>query len=281
MTLLRTRMLEDMQLHGLSHSTQERYVEHICRLARHFHQSPDQITEEQLRQYFLHRSKTISRSTSTIDLCAIKFLFQTTLQRSWPCLQLARPPKGRTLPTVFSRQEVATLLHSVRQPLYRVIFWTLYSCGLRASEAATLKVSDVDSARLQLRVHGKGAKDRCVPLPQKTLEMLREFWKTHHSQPWLFPARSAPDQPPAPIQRSNLQAAFQSALAQSGIKKKAHLHTLRHSYATHLLEAGVSLRVIQLLLGHKSPATTAIYTHLTPETEQAARSAIAQLVDPL
>ena len=270
-----------MQLHGLSQSTQERYTEHIRRLARHFDQSPDQITEEQLRQYFLERSKTISRSTSTIDLCAIKFLFQTTLKRSWPCLQLARPPRGRSLPVVFSREEVATFLHSVRLPLYRVVFTTIYACGLRASEAAMLKVGDVDSARLQLRVHGKGAKDRCVPLPPKTLEMLRAFWKTHRSQPWLFAVSNGADHPPVPVRRSSLQAAFQRALAQSGIPKKAHLHTLRHSYATHLLEAGVSLRVIQLLLGHKSPATTAIYTHLTPETEQAARSAIAHLLDPL
>ena len=281
MTLLRTRMLEDMQLHGLSTSTQERYVEHIRRLARHFNQSPDLITEDQLRQYFLHRSRTISRSTSTIDLCAIKFLFQNTLQRSWPCLQLARPPKGRTVPAVFSPQEVACFLQSIRLPLYRALFTTIYSCGLCASEAATLKVNDVDTARMQLRVRGKGAKDRCVPLPQKTLEMLREFWKSHRSEPWLFPARIVPDQPSLPIQRSSLQAAFRSALVQSGIKKEAHVHTLRHSYATHLLEAGVSLRVIQLLLGHKSPATTAIYTHLTPATEQAARSAINQLLDYL
>ncbi len=281
MTPLRTRMLEDMQLHGLSANTQQRYVEHICRLARHFHQSPDQITEEQLRQYFLERSRTISRSTSTVDLCAIKFLFQTTLQRSWPCLQLARPPRGRKLPMVFSRQEVATFLHSVRQPLYRTLFTTIYSCGLRASEGASLKVGDVDTARMQLRVHGKGARDRCVPLPQKTLELLREFWKTHRSQPWLFPAHVVPDQPTRAIQRRSREAAFHSALVQSGIKKSAHIHTLRHSYATHLLEAGVSLRVIQLLLGHKSPATTAIYTHLTPETEQAARNAINQLLQPL
>jgi site-specific recombinase XerD len=274
-------MLEDMQLHGLSSNTQQRYVEHIRRLARYFNQSPDRLSEEQLRQYFLHRSTTVSRSTSTVDLCAIKFLFQHTLQRAWPCLQLARPPRGRTLPAVFSRQEVAALLQSVRQPLCRALFTTIYSCGLRASEAATLKVSDVDSARMQLRVRGKGAKDRCVPLPQKTLALLRESWKGHRSRPWIFAARSAPDQPPRPVQRSGLQAAFRSALAQSGIKKPAHLHTLRHSYATHLLEAGVSLRVIQLLLGHRSPATTAIYTHLTPESEQAARSAINQLVNAL
>lgn len=281
MTPLRTRMLEDMQLQGLSASTQERYVEHVRRLAGHFHQSPGLITEEQLRQYFLERSTTVSRSTSTIDLCAIKFLFQKTLQRSWPCLELARPPRGRTLPAVLSRQEVGCLLQSVRLPLYRALFTTTYSCGLRASEGATLKVSDVDSARMQLRVRGKGAKDRCVPLPQKTLEMLREFWKSHRSQPWLFPMVAALDGSSLLVQRSSLQAAFRSALAQSGIKKQAHVHTLRHSYATHLREAGVSLRVIQLLLGHKSPSTSAIYTHLTPATEQDARSAINQLLDPL
>jgi integrase/recombinase XerD len=281
MSPLRIRMMEDMQLHGLSSSTQQRYIEHIRRLARYFNLSPDKLTEEQLRQYFLHRSTTISRSTSTIDLCAIKFLFQKTLQRSWPCLTLARPPRGRNLPSVFSRQEVRQILQTLRLPLYRALFTTMYSCGLRASEAARLKVRDVDSARMQLRVRGKGSKERCVPLPQKTLKMLREFWKTHRSQEWLFPAQIQPEGKSLPVPRASVQQAFQRALAQSGVTKKARVHTLRHSYATHLLEAGVSLRVIQLILGHKSPSTTAIYTHLTPEVQQAALSAINQLIDPL
>jgi len=283
MTPLRTRMLEDMQLQGLSPKTQQAYIHSVKKLALHYHKSPDQVSEEELRQYFLYLTleKKVSRSTATIDLCAIKFLFRNTLRRDWPSLSLMRPPKGKTLPVVLSLPEVRLILKWVRFPLYRVCLTTIYSCGLRLSEGALLKVQDIDSARLQLRICGKGQKERYVPLPEKTLEKLRHFWRSHRSERWLFPSRIGHAHHTQPVNISNVQSAFRKARALSGITKPAHVHTLRHSYATHLLEAGVNLRVIQAILGHRNPNTTAIYTHLTPQVREQALAPINQLVNQL
>lgn len=282
MSPLRKRMLEDMQLHGLSSSTQELYIRHIRQLAKFFGKSPELLTEEELRRYFVHRSQTIKRATSTIDLCAIKFLFQTTLGRPWRTLELVRPKHSRTLPSVLSREEVQQVLGALRSPLYRAVLGTIYSCGLRLNEATQLQPAHIDSQRMQLRIRGKGNKERYIPLPQATLELLRDFWKTHRSPEWLFPARPRQGQPLGrPVDGPTVQAAFRAALRQSGINKPARVHTLRHSYATHLLEAGVNLRVIQMILGHRSPSTTAIYTHLTPEVRAGALCAINALIDPL
>src|SRR5712691_11070422 len=174
MTALRTRFIEDMQLHGYSPKTQSCYVGAVCGLAKHYHKSPDQISEEELRRYFLHLTleKKVARATATIALCGIKFLFQNTLQRNWTCFKLLRPPKQKKLPVVLSRQEVQCILRSVRQPLYRVCVTTIYSCGLRLSEGLFLQVPDIDSPRMLLHIHGKGSQDRYVPLPQRTLEQL-------------------------------------------------------------------------------------------------------------
>ncbi len=164
----------------------------------------------------------------------------------------------------------------VRAPVYRVCLSTIYSCGLRISEGSPLEISNVDSERKLLRVRGKGNKDRQVPLSEATLESLRAFWRLHRSERWLFPARLQPRSPSqdGPVDIGNLRYAFNAAREQSGIKKPATVHSLRHSYATHLLEAGVQLRLIQEILGHRSPRTTAIYTHLTDEVR-------SQLVQPL
>jgi integrase/recombinase XerD len=282
MTALRSRMLEDMQLHGFAASTQQLYVSAIARLAQHYNKSPDLISEEDLRQYFLHLTlaQKVSRSCATIALCAMRFLFEKTLHRPWPSLDLMRPPKLKKLPVVLSKPEVSRILSCVYTLVYRVCLMTIYSCGLRLSEGAFLKVEDVDSSRMLLRVMGKGSKQRYVPLPDQTLRLLREFWLTHHSKPWLFPARHAPSSDPAPIRPEGLQAAFARALEKSGVKKAAHVHTLRHSYATHLLEAGVNLRVIQEVLGHQSLRTTAIYTHLSPEVLEQTSRTINQVINP-
>src|SRR5262245_9164618 len=285
MTPLRKRFLEDMQLHGYSPQTQSCYVWALRGLAKHYGQSPDLITEEQIRQYFLHLTleKKIARASATIALCAIKFFFQTTLQRNWTCFKLLRPPKDKKLPVVLSRQEVRQILRQVRKPIYRVCLTTIYACGLRLSEGRCLKVSDVDSGRLLLRVRGKGSKERLVPLPHKTLVQLRELWRTHRSAQWLFPAVTrhglthSVQHHCGPITRTALQKAFRCALLQSGVRKPAHVHTLRHSHATHLLEAGVNLRIIQEILGHATPTTTAVYTHLT----EAVRTSVAQPLNDL
>jgi site-specific recombinase XerD len=180
---LRQRMIEDMQLRGLSARTQECYVNAVRQLAAHHHRSPDQLGEEDLRQYFLYlaNEKKVARATATIALCGIKFLYQHTLHQHWTTLKFVRPPREKKLPVVLSREEVRRILTAVRIPVYRACLTTIYTCGLRLLEGAHLQVADVDSARMALHIHGKGKKDRYVPLPVPTLGMLRAFWRTHRS----------------------------------------------------------------------------------------------------
>jgi len=272
-------MTEDMQLAGYSSKTQQAYMGAVRQLFAHFQCNPSQLTEEQLRQYFLYltNERKVSRPTVTIALCGIKFFFERTLKREWTTLGLVRPRREKKLPVVLSREEVRRILEQVHTPAYRACLKTIYSCGLRLREGSHLQISDVDSARMALYIHGKGGRDRLVPLPDRTLELLREFWKTHRSRPWLFPASGRGMKSGSPIQPltdSSLQKAFKRALNAAGISKRAHIHSLRHAYATHLLEAGVNLRIIQENLGHGSARTTQIYTHLTTEVR-------AAVMDPL
>ena len=235
MTPLRQRMIEDMQLRGYSASTQKNYVIAVGQLFEHFHCTPAQLREEQLREYFLYltNEKKVSRSTTTIALCGIKFFYEYTMKRDWTTLHLVRPRWQRTLPVVLSREEVRRILNEVRVPVYRACLKTIYSCGLRLHEGACLKVADMDGARMFVHVAGKGGKDRYVPLPEPTLHLIRDFWKTHRSMTWLFPS------PPRggeynlahdgrPVTDSSLQQAFKKALKQTGIAKPAHIHSLRH-----------------------------------------------------
>jgi site-specific recombinase XerD len=282
MTPLRQRMIEDMQLRGFSARTQECYAAAVGQLAQHFHSSPDQLGEEHLRQYFLYlaNQKKVARATATIALCGIKFFYEHTLQQQWTTLRFIRPPREKKLPVVLSREEVRRSLAAVRIPVYRACLTTIYAGGLRLLEGAHLQVPDIDSARMMLHIHGKGKNDRYVPLPEPTLELLRAYWRTHRSPLWLFPAptrhglQHSLAHNGGPVTRSSLQSAFRAALKRAGIVKRAHVHTLRHSYATHLLEAGVNLRIIQENPGHRSARTTQIYTHLTREVR-------ATLTDPL
>jgi site-specific recombinase XerD len=178
-------------------------------------------------------------------------------------------------------------LSLVRIPVYRACLTTIYSCGLRLLEGARLQVSSIDSARMVLHIHGKGKRDRYVPLPERTLDLLRQFWKIHRSPQWLFPAptRHGVDwsvkHNAGPVTRSSLQSAFYRAWKKTGIAKRAHVHTLRHSYATHLMEAGVHLRLIQDNLGHGSPKTTAVYTHLTREVRDTQTDPLNELMKDL
>lgn len=286
MTELRQRMIEDMQLGGLAASTQKLYVGAVAQLARHYGRSPGDLTEEDLRRYFLYltNERKLSRSTITIALCAIRFLSEKTLRRSWPALSLIRPRHTRKLPVVLSREEVRRILQEIRLPGYRICLTTIYSCGLRVSEGAHLQVPDIDSARMLLRIHGKGSKDRYVPLPRRTLELLRTYWSSHRCRTWLFPALMPGYVLPAepqPLTVSSLQQALRSALQKTGIIKPAHIHTLRHSYATHLLEAGINLRIIQDNLGHRSARSTQLYTHLTPQVRDSLIQPLNQLMQDL
>lgn len=287
-TELRHRMIEDLQLRGMSLRTQEMYVRAVRQLAQHYHLSPDKITEENLRNYFLYvkNVKKWSRTASTIALCGIKFFYENTLKRPWTTLTFVRPPREKKLPVVLSREEVTLILSKVRFLRYRACLKTIYSCGLRLQEGTTLKIPDIDSARNVIHIrHGKGGKDRYVPLPQSTLTILRQYWQTHHNPLWIFPASGrggihrATSTTPMPY--SNVQDAFRTALRESGIHKLATVRTLRHSFATHLLEAGINLRQIQVYLGHNSPKTTAIYTHLTEQAQQQAMNIINHLMEDL
>ena len=286
MTLLRQRMIQDLQLRGYADRTVEAYVHAVAQLARFSQTSPDQLSEDQVRQYLLHLStvQKVARGTHTIALCGIKFFYRQTLGRSWTVLDVARPKGEKKLPVVLSRDEVWRVLDAVRIAVYRVCLTTIYACGLRLMEGIRLQVPDVDGDRTLLHIHGKRAKDRYVPLPDDTLALLREHWRTHRNPAWLFPTGTrshvAPHGDPAvgPVSRSSLQSAFCRAVKQSGVHKRAHVHTLRHSYATHLLEAGVTLQLIQEYLGHTSLRTTAIYTHLTRELRDAALQPINGLM---
>jgi integrase/recombinase XerD len=284
-TALRRRMIADLQLRGMSERTQEMYVRAVRQLAEHYGKPPDQTSEEELREYFLHLKnvKKWSRAGMTIALCGIKFFYEYTLQRQWTSLTFIRPPKDKRLPTVLSRDEVQCILQHVRLPRSRVCLQTIYSCGLRLGAALNLHVQDADSARLLLHIrHAKGGKDRYVPLPPSTLALLRQYWQTHRHPVWIFPAPGRGGIHCAtatePMSRCNVQDAFGAALREGDLHKHASVHTLRHSYATHLLEAGVNLRLIQEYLGHGSPTTTAIYTHLTASAHEAAAHAIQQLM---
>jgi len=282
MTPLRQKMIEDMQLRGLSAWTQDSYVRVVRQLAEYYRKPPDQVTEAELRQYFLYlkNDKQVSRSTSTQALCGLKFLYQHTLQRDWTILDFIRPAQEHKLPVILSVAEVRAVLSQVRQPHYRVCLSTIYGCGLRLLEGVHLQVADIDSGRMLLHVRGgKGNKDRYVPLPERTLDQLRQHWRRHCHPRWLFPGRGLGVR--APMDESGVQKAFRAALHQSNIAKTASVHTLRHSYATHLLEAGVNLRQIQSYLGHDSLSTTARYTHLTQSGAANAVAVINQMMADL
>lgn len=288
MTELRKKMIECLQLRGLSERTQEAYTRAVRQLAEHYHKSPDLITEEELRQYFLHiiNVKHYSRNTTTIALCGIRFFFEQTLNRNWNLFNIVRPAPEHKLPVILSLEEVREILNRVRLRRYRVCLSTIYACGLRLQEGIRLAVPDIDSARMMIHVrHGKGNKDRYVPLPQRTLELLRDYWSTHRNPVLIFPAEGRDhinlSKATEPMSKSSVQDAFRAALKQSGINKRASVHTLRHSWATHLLEAGVHLRLIQEYLGHSSPATTSVYTHLTVKAEQLGAEAINRVIDNL
>lgn len=291
MSELRQRMVEEMQLRRYSPRTQEGYVSWVSRLAQHYGKSPEQISTEEVRQFFVYltNERQLSRSTITAALSAVKFLYEAVLQQKWEVYGLVRPRGEKKLPVVLSIEEVQRILSEVRQPRYKVCLSTIYSCGLRLLEGTHLQVGDIDSGRMMVHVRGgKGKKDRYVPLPEPTLVMLRRYWAlqrgAHWAPLWLFPGKEWAGwtrAQPAPMDESGLQKAFKAAVQASGIAKPATIHTLRHSYATHLLEAGVNLRQIQSYLGHNSLSTTAIYTHVTRTGETVAQEAIGRVMAEL
>ena len=281
MTPLRQKMIEDMQLRGLAERTQQSYVAAVRKLAEYYGKSPAELNEAELREYLLYlkNEKQLAASSCIQVLCAMKFLYEHTLQREWP-LDFVKLRRSRKLPVVLSQAEVQQVLGCVRKPHYRVCLSTIYSCGLRLKEGVGLQVRDIDSSRMVLHVRkGKGDKDRYVPLPERTLAQLRWYWQQHHQPKWLFPGRGFVAR--GPMNPSGVQKAFRAAVQESRLTKAASVHTLRHSYATHLVEAGVNLHLIQSYLGHDSLQTTAIYLHVTPQAQQAAVASINELMAEL
>jgi integrase/recombinase XerD len=282
-------MLAALHLSGKGERTQEAYIREVRLLAQCSHKSPDRISEQELQHYFLHRKNVDGLAPTSMRICysGIRFFYQHVLKRDWSTLSLMRAQTAHHLPAVLSLEEVRRVLQAA-PPLYnQVYFTTVYSLGLRLHEALFLQVSDIDSQRLQVHVHrGKGAKDRYVPLPGETLALLRTYWKTHRHPTWLFPAtgRNHTQSPTAasPMSRSSVQGAFRQAKQRAGITKMGvAIHPLRHSYATHLLEAGVNPRLIQRYLGHTQLETTMISLHLTHKGQEEAYARLNTLMHGL
>ncbi|MBT3286355.1 MAG: site-specific integrase [Victivallales bacterium] len=259
---LRERMIEDMQLAGLRPNTQESYAGAVRLLARHCGRSPERLGEEDVRAFFLHEINVRKLAPSTVrtHIYGVRFFYERTLGRELPILDLVRPAKRRKLPLALAHDEVKRALWSVRKAHFRTALATIYSCGLRLGEVCTLQVGHVQSALGQLRVaDGKGGIDRLVPLPGRTLELLREHYRlTWPPLPWVFADKARTDH----LVRATLQRVFKAAVRESGVNPAASVHTLRHSYATNLVVAGIPLPVLQKWLGHRSLQTTAVYTHL-------------------
>jgi site-specific recombinase XerD len=286
MTPLRQQMIAALQLSGKSERTQQSYVREVRLLAQFYRKSPDRISEQELQQYLLHRKNIDGLSPSSMRICysGIRLFYHHVLGRDWKTLNLLRAESEHRLPAILSLEEVHRLLNAATPLHNRVYFTTVYSCGLRLHEALSLQVSDIDRPRYMVHVHrGKGAKDRSVPLPHDTLELLRISWKTHRNPTWLFPATGRDHKHMAtatfPMSRSSVQGAFRKAIQRAGISKRdVGIHTLRHSYATHLLEAGVNLRAMQRYMGHAHLETTMLYLHLTQKGHEDASQRIDALM---
>ena len=276
------RFEQDLKLSGKLPRTQQSYTRVVRCFAQFLGHSPEVATEDQLRKYLLHvvESKQWAASTINVAQQALKRFFRITCPKDWPVLKLARVKTELKLPTVISTGEVHTLLKLIEKPAMLCFFTTVYGMGLRLQEALHLQIADIDSKRMLVHIHrGKGAKDRLIPLPIATLEELRKYWATHRNPVWIFPAegRNHKLAPTAdhPMSESSVQDVIKAVLRQLNWDNRGiSTHTLRHCYATHLLEAGVSLKLIQKYMGHKHLTSTMLYIHITTIGEE---SAIAKI----
>jgi site-specific recombinase XerD len=283
------RMMAVLQLNGKGEPTQKAYTRAVRMLSEFYHKTPDLVSESELQDYFLHR-KNVDRwapKTMRICYCGIRFFYVNVLVRDWHILSILRAQNEHRLPAVLSVDELRSILARVKTFHNHVYLSTVYSCGLRLDEGRHLEVSDIDSQRMMIHVHrGKGAKDRYVPLPHATLHLLRQYWRTHRHPRLLFPAlgrkRTGLNEAIHPMAKNSVQGAFRHAKRAAAIGKKGvAVHTLRHSYATHLLEAGVNLRVIQRYLGHSRLETTMLYLHLTQKGQEDACQLINHVMEGL
>lgn len=270
-SMLRKKMIEDMQLRGYAERTQSSYTRSVRQLENYWHTAAEEISEQQVRDYFLYCKNEAGWSAATMRIAysGIKFFYTVTLPMDWETIQLLKMKRLSTPPTVLSIDEVRRILKTARTPQAKAFLTTVYSCGLRLAEALALEVGDIDNERMTLRVRkGKGGKDRDVPLPNSTYDLLRSYWATHRNPCLIFPAlgRRGDGGPSAtkPMAQGSVQQTLRRILTElPKIKKHATIHTLRHSYATHLIEAGVNIRLVQQYLGHASLVNTMIYLHVT------------------
>ncbi len=277
---------QDLQLKGLAEKTQQSYVRALRKFTEFLQRQPDTATEEDLRKYllFIKNERNFDSSTINVAQCGLKGFFRLTCPRDWPTLRLLRVKRELKLPTVITIDEVRLLLRVIQKPSMLCFFITVYNLGLRLQEALHLEVSDIDSKRMLVHVHrGKGAKDRLVPLPESTLLALREYYATHHNPTLIFPAEGRNHKQAKtakrPMSPSSVHLVIETVLEQLRWDQRGiSTHTLRHCYATHLLEAGVNLRLIQKYLGHTSLTSTMVYLHVTTVGEEAAIAKINLLM---
>ncbi len=281
---LRQRMLDDMRIRNFALNTQEQYIISVAAFAKYFGKSPDQLDCEDIRTYQLHllKDKGLSPSSLNVTVCALRFLYRVTLGRNWDIHTIPYARKPKKLPIVLSRDEVARFIDVIRNLKYRTVIMTTYSAGLRVSEVTRLKITDIDSHRMCIRVEqGKGQKDRYVILSKRTARLLRrrihlrQYWEDYRPSHWLFMDRRRMDHLPI----STVHAVCKQTRIDSGIQKEVTPHTFRHSFGTHLLEAGTDLRTIQILMGHRSLSTTAIYLHVAVPNIQGTQSPLDLLPD--
>ena len=283
------KMIKTLQLNGKGERTQQSYARAVRMLTEQCQKMPESITQEELQEYFLYR-KNVSKwapKTMRICYCGIRFFYVNVLRHNWHIFNILRAQTEHRLPSVLSEDEVRNILGRVNTFHNYAYLTTVYSCGLRLHEGLHLEVTDIDSKRMMIHIHrGKGAKDRYVPIPESTLLILRKHWMTHRHPSLIFPAigRNGKKAPMAttPMAKSSVQGALRRAKQEAGItKKNVSVHTLRHSYATHLLEAGVNLRCIQKYLGHARLETTMVYLHLTNKGNEDAYKIINNLMKGL
>jgi site-specific recombinase XerD len=272
-------MIEEMKLRNLAPRTIEVYVSRVAHYARYFGRSPEVLGREEVRSYLLHlvQEKKVSWSVYNQTVAALRFLYEVILDRQGVLVRIVCPKQPKRLPVVLSLEEVTRFFGAIIGVKHRAILMTAYAAGLRISEVVALRVEDIDSKRMVLRVRqGKGRKDRNVMLSPRLLTLLREYWKIARPTGWLFPGQVLGH----PITVGTVHRICVHAAQAAGLDKHVTVHTLRHSFATHLLEAGTNIRTIQMLLGHRNIKTTAVYTHISPIALETTRSPFDQL-DPL
>ena len=289
---LRQKLSEDLQLSGMAKRTHDGYIRAIRQLSDFAKCSPDQVTENHVRQFFLHlkNDRGFAYGSLRVALSGVKFFFTRTCKRDWDIFSMLKLQNITALPEVLTISQTHELIGQANTLRIYAYFWTVYSMGLRLNEALHLQTTDLQSQRGFAHIHrGKGAKDRYVPLPESTLKLLRAYWLTHHHDTWIFPAVSpgycfdihGKSKAERPMAETTVQGAMKQITKKLNFGKKISIHTLRHSYATHLLEANVGLKVIQKYMGHSSLQTTLVYLHLTEDAETNARDAIEGLFGKL